>query len=235
MRRVLLLLLGCLLIVPSVFAVPDLQLFIPGATYTGENAVDPETYVTNNSSFDLYVIGAAGTNDVLLSVALTGFDQSADVSGVAVTINGTTYNNWQWGTPPVATINSGPPGDLAGHGIYPTWFLEVNAGDFASVGNIGNTVDDSWDPSTGYFSGGNTMGEIKTYAVSITGVGDGQGVHFDAYNLTTDNKIDKFAPFSHDAAYQNGTPTNPIPEPTTMVLFGLGLASAAVVRRFRKA
>lgn len=231
MRRVLMSLLFCLVVAPAAFAQPDLQLYIPGATYTAPGAGDEETWVIAENSFDLYVIGREGIDDVLLSVALGGFAETDDVSGVAVTIDGTTYSDWQWGIPPIATISDGPPGDLAGHGIYPTWFLEIDAGDFAAVGNIGNTVDDSWDPSTGYFAGGNAMGEFKVFSVTVTGA---EWVHFDAYNLDDQNRIDRFAPFSHDAAFVGEPPTNPIPEPTTLALFGLGLAGAGVVRRFRK-
>ena len=37
----------------------------------------------------------------------------------------------------------------------------------------------------------------------------------------------EFAPFSHDGEAV-------IPEPATMLLFGLGLAGAGIVRRFKK-
>jgi hypothetical protein len=54
-------------------------------------------------------------------------------------------------------------------------------------------------------------------------------VHFDAYAFLDpdhDITVRRVAPFSHDAEYV-------IPEPTTIVLMGLGLAGAGILRRFR--
>lgn len=151
MRKVLLSLAACLVCSVSAFAVPDLQLYIPGATYTGSGEMDEETWVTTENSFDLYVIGQEGLQDVLVAVALGGFAEGDDLTGVSVMINGTTYSDWTWGIPPLATVTEGPPGDLGGHGVYETYFLEFDAGDFAAMGLLGDNVADNWDPSTGYF------------------------------------------------------------------------------------
>ena len=68
------------------------------------------------------------------------------------------------------------------------------------------------------------MGEIKMFTLSVTGA---VALHFDAYTLNADGTIDEFAPFSHDAEFL-------VREPATMLLFGIGIAGAGVVRRFRK-
>ena len=229
MKSFILAALTILCLSASASAFPDLQLYIPGATYeTGGD--DPETWIINSSSFDLYVIGKANINDVLVSMALEGLGESDDASGVSILVNGVAYTNFVWGVPPIVTLSTDYR-DLAKHSIFPAWFAEFEAGDFGAVGGIGNTVDDPWDPSVdGYLAGSQTIGEYRKFTIQVTGA---TGVHFDAYNLKLDNRdntvIDKFAPFSHDAAS-----TSTVPEPATMLLFGLGLAGGAVARRFKK-
>ena len=223
MKRTLLI-LGLVLVVSSgAMAVPSLQLYIDGATY------DPttETWISFENDFDLYVIGNGNLSDVLVSMALStpeGIDPNGDVS---IDVNGSTYGSWTWGYAPLSNIPAewdGGDEDLPTHGIYPAWYTEFSAGDFGEVGGIGDVQPPStWNPTMGYIPGGNHLGEYKMYSISVTG---DAFVHFDAYT-TVNGKIDEFAPFSHDA----GTG---IPEPATMLLFGLGLAGAGVVRKLRK-
>lgn len=236
MKRLILAVLAILCLSASASAFPDLQLYIPGATYeTGGD--DPETWIVNASSFDLYVVGKADINDVLVSMALEGFGEGDDVSGVSILVNGVAYTNFAWGTPPMATLLT-DFGDLSPHSVFPTWFAEFDAGDFGAVGGIGNTVDEPWDPSIdGYLAGSQTIGEYKKFTIQVIGAA---GVHFDAYNLAVNPRgltnIGNFAPYSHDAASHTPPPppNGSTPEPATMLLFGLGLAGGAVVRRFKK-
>jgi hypothetical protein len=219
MKKIFSLLFGIL--IPfglSADAVPTLQLFIAGGTY--DNAT--QTWVTNANSFDLYVIGAnEALNDVIISMALN-LPQTDDPNGLAtITIDGTPYNTWTYGTP-----NMLPP-----HDIYPTWYSEFNAGDFGLVGGVANTNwPDYYDPSTqGYLTGSNTLGEFRSFHVDISGT---DYAHFDGYFYFQDKrgvtKI-KFAPFSHDAES-----SNTIPEPGTLALLGLGGLGMGIIRKFRK-
>jgi len=234
MKKVLIALTALLFFAPSLFAVPRLQLYIDGATYDDAT----ETWVTSASTFDLYVIGNGTYDEVFVSMALEGLGELGDPSGSGVDVNGVSYptGSWTWGYAPLsnvaATWNGGQ--DLPKHDIYPAWYTEFSAGAFSEVGGIGDVVADSaaahgdpyWLPTDGYIPGGNHLGEYKKFTVSVSGA---YGVHFDAYTIADDGTIEYFAPFSHDASYGGK-----VPEPATMLLFGIGLAGTGIVRRLRK-
>lgn len=236
MKKLILTFVLATLASPSVFALPGLQLWIDGATYDDVT----ETYVTDATTFDLYVIGNGTFSDVMLSMALDGIGEFDDPSAVTITIDGVVYptDNWTYGYAPLSNVASdwdGGDDDLPKHDIYPAWYTEFNSGNYAEIGGVGNVVEDSaiangepfWFPTDGYIPGGNHLGEFRKFTITIDGPPDLIGVHFDAYTLLSDGTIDQFAPFSHDAGYV-------IPEPTTMLLFGIGLTGAGVIRKFRK-
>lgn len=218
-----------LMLVPSAFAVPAIQLYIDGATYDEAT----ETWVTEAASFDLYVIAIRGTNGVKVSMALdhpNGSDPDCSID-----VNGTNYDDFTWGFPPLSNDPDefdGGDEDLPKHGIYPAWFTEFNAGNYGNSGKIGDVNEGSWDPTDGYLPGsGGQRGQFRKFEIDVNG---DCGVHFDAYTIDEDGEIKKFAPFSHDAE-RRGTPPPPgVPEPATMLLFGLGLAGASLTRRFKK-
>ena len=222
-----------LLAVPAVQAVPTLQLYIDGATYDDVT----ESWVSTASSFDLYVIGKGDLNNVTLSMALMGLGELDDPTAANVDIDGTGYptGSWTYGYAPLDNFPSvwnGGSQDLPKHDIYPAWYTEFGLGNFTTQGGIGNVNHDSalasgdpfWLPTEGYIAS-NHQGWFQSYHIDISG---GFAVHFDAYTYNSDGTINKFAPFSHDAT------GGEIPEPATMLLFGMGLAGAGVVRKFRK-
>ncbi|UCC79735.1 MAG: choice-of-anchor N protein [Candidatus Zixiibacteriota bacterium] len=205
-----------LLITPTTLAVPDIQLFIDGATYDW----DTQTWVaTTTGSVDLYVISANDAKaDIIVSVAL-GHDD--DPSLMTVDFGGTVINpgDWVYGSGPISNAPSQWNGseDLPKHSVFPTWYSEVHTGAYGLGMNVGDVQPgpDFWDPSIP--SGpANALGEYKIFTVDLSGP-VGSSVHFDAYTLNPDGTIDKFAPFSHDAT------TTIVPEPGTFALMGSGL------------
>jgi hypothetical protein len=215
---------------PGAYAVPHLQLFIDGATYDW----DTQTWVlATPGGVDLYVISANETHeDVMVSIALGGFDEYTDPDGIVSVsgFGGPAIDDWTWGYSPLESA----PGfdgneDLPPHGIYPTWFAQVNTGDYALYDSYVGDVQPPegmqtppWDPSDPLNGEHPADGDFKMFSLSINAP-IGTSLHFDAYTLI-DGRLDEFAPFSHDAS------TTIVPEPGTILLmstglFGVGLAA----------
>jgi hypothetical protein len=187
-----------------VWAVPDLQLYVEGATWDAAT----ETWVTTLSEFDIQVIGA---NNVVADVKLAAaLPDGTDPASGTVTLDPIGYGPqtaWQYGIPVMGDGSSLPP-----HGIYPTWYTTLPVGDLTPT----YTVYDMQPGETG-----SALGEVRTVHVTITGFSE---VHFDSYDHTVigKQKIRK-APFSHDAGHA--------PEPGTIALFVSGMALMGGVRR----
>lgn len=212
MKKVLLATLLLAFLAPAAFAVPALQIYVPGGTYNAGT----QTWESVGSSFEIWVIAADIDTKPLFDITLV----AALGKGVApvndgIDIGGHSYqaNEFHFGTPPYTD----PDNALPPHDVYETNYAEF------LIGNSSGPFETVYDMQPG--ETGSAVGRIYKYQVDVTGY---DWVHFDAYAYNETGRR-KFAPFSHDA--ETGTT---IPEPATMVLMGLGLAGAGLARRFRK-
>lgn len=225
-------------------AVPVLQLGIAGGTYDWST----QTVMANSPSFSLYAFLDPNSSNLLtdtyyLSMAMTPqLSTTADMG--SFTYNGNTVyvtSDMTYGTPPVDTFSStSDSGDLPSHGVFPTYFKEVEFS-FSSGNQSGefNTQDNpSWGPQSG------TGMYYNLFDIDTSNLAAGYAIHFDLYNTklcskdkgscagNTDTDITKFAPFSHDAQSMTVVPE---PETYAMFLAGLGLLGFTARRRMRDA
>jgi hypothetical protein len=226
-------------LVRSASAIPTLQLDIEGGYY---DSYTQTIVATAGDSFTVYALLNPGpkpttaelsallSDTYYLSVAIT--PRMAETGGDLgdFSIDGDTVNvtgDMTYGSPPVEALQGHDGHDLAPHDIYETYFVEKA---FTFDPNQTTTPYDT-QLNPGGFSG-QVDGELFFYVafdIDMSGLDPEYGLHFDLYNTDAkkflDVDVDDFAPFSHDAE------SGPIPEPSTLLLLGSGLA---ILRRFRK-
>ncbi len=223
-------------------AVPTLQLGIQGGSYD----LASETIFSAGPSFALYALLKPNGSNTLgdtyyLSMAVTPQVLVPTDLG-SFTVNGSTFNvttDMVLGTPPIDAFSSGhDAGDLPAHGVFPTYFAEIEFSfSAANQSGIFNTQDNpSWGPQAGsgmYYS---------LFNIDTSNLGGGYEIHFDLYNTKlctsgsgqcagdTDTDVTKFAPFSHDAQ----SFTSPVPEPGIYAMLGIGLGLMGWVGRRKR-
>jgi hypothetical protein len=230
--------------VSKTFAIPELQMYIEGATYDSGT----ETWtITTDDPFKVWVIGNISGGggkgsifDVKISVAVSTSEIGSG-SSISLTPTVTTLvTDPSLPSVPLATANNPSPdgaipllGDgssLPSHGIYGPGFsfFEWKIGDLtltdSPIADFNGSVS---FPNASDFTA--NAGQINVYLVTVMGFST---VHFDAYDHYVKKGNFKYvkAPFSHDAE-GSGTPT---PEPGTLLLLGSGLAGLGLKRWRRK-
>ena len=126
----------------SAFALPVLQLDSPDGTYVGADPdpVKNESTVVMSDQFTVYAYGTPSGNTSATDIIDGSYVMSIAVVPQTIppggnlgsfTINGQTINvtaDMVFGTPPVETLGGDQgtdPGDLPTHGVFETYFIEV--------------------------------------------------------------------------------------------------------------
>ena len=230
MKKSLITLLILLVTSSSALAIPMLQLDIADGKYNK----DTETIMATSNVFTLYALLntsslAPLTDTYYISAALTpktGLSLTHGASAGSFSFNGkaiTATRDMYFGDPPFEKNLAFDANDLAKHDVYETYFREFSFKfDPKTQVNAYNTQDKTATPGKLY---------EMAFNIDISNLVDAYGIHFDLYSESVKNgdiDVNKFAPFSHDA---EGIHKNPVPEPSTLILLGIGLAGVAIMRR----
>ena len=234
MKKILLATIAILLLASMpVYALPVLQLDADPAIYVGGAE---ESTVPTSSAFTLTALLAGNRlcdgftyldYNFFIAAAITPPQKDVAINFGSFAINGAAFDadDMVWGTPP----SDGAEGDLASHGVYETWYREFavtfDPNDTIAAYNVEPGDDPDIKPGDLLY--------YTDFAVDVSELNYLYGLHFDLYGYLKGDlscKPDKtiVAPFSHDVN------TKPVPEPSTMILLGLGLLGLIGGSKLRK-
>ena len=203
----------------TALALPNLQLDISGGWYnnSGNPLYNDETIVSAGDVFTLCALMQKMSLNDTYYISLALFPQIPQNS---LTLN---FGSFIFAGQTINVTSDmiyGNPG-IPSHDVFDTYYTERSF-TFNTQNQVNkyNTQDspgqfEAYYPGTGMY--------YAAFSVDTTNLSDTVSIHFDLFSKN------KFAPFSHDADGQSDPP--PVPEPTTMLLFGLGLIGVAGVRR----
>lgn len=233
MKKLILSVLGGFLLMwaGSSFALPLLQLDISKGVYNTAT----ESVFSTSEQFTLYALADSKSKD--FSKTATYYVAASIVSKSGQSVPSGNLGSFSFAGKTVNVTSDmikGTPNGLSPHGIFETYYKEfafkLDTSKRAKAYNVQDNPGALKKSSTGQLY-------YYDFAVDISKLNPAYDVHFDLYTKNADGSVNKFAPFSHDAqGIKDGyvPPVVPVPEPTMILLVGIGLLGLAGLRKAKK-